>query len=298
MRDSETPPADPAGAARNEPGLEEFTAWFRANYPGPDTVISNPDWHAPKVFRAVLRCLPVAPPASEAGHREDSDEGLVREFENALGREDRILWRGDTEEGEAASESDHQKAKADVGTSKAALLARLRQLRADGELYRRMLDQSNATLDAEGRRVGIEMGCDTAHWMAEEILGLRAHGERLRASNHRLAGVLLGEVQRAREEAAREERERCAKIVEAEPELPDAMPDAMWDAVKLDREVANEAFRITVRLTKDNILAAIRRQLPGAGTIPPKPIGPPCTDLREGYPEDGKAGAGTEGGNG
>ena len=94
--------------------------------------------------------------------------------------------------------------------------------------YRRMLDTVNATLDAEGRRVGIEMGCDTAHWMAEEILGLRAEVERLRKTlqwrdseveTHRRDSMQAREalaeaVQRAREEAAREERERCAKALQ------------------------------------------------------------------------------------
>jgi hypothetical protein len=32
--------------------LASFTAWFCRNYPGPDTIIHKPEWHAPKVFRA------------------------------------------------------------------------------------------------------------------------------------------------------------------------------------------------------------------------------------------------------
>lgn len=33
--------------------IKQLAEWFRKNYPGPDTIIHNPDWHAPKIFRAV-----------------------------------------------------------------------------------------------------------------------------------------------------------------------------------------------------------------------------------------------------
>ena len=42
---------DDAGA------LAEFTDYFVHNYPGPDTIISNPRWHAPKIFKAAQRAL-------------------------------------------------------------------------------------------------------------------------------------------------------------------------------------------------------------------------------------------------
>ena len=38
-------------------GLAEFTEYFVTNYPGPDTIISDPRWHAPKIFRAATRQL-------------------------------------------------------------------------------------------------------------------------------------------------------------------------------------------------------------------------------------------------
>jgi hypothetical protein len=44
--------------------LELFDKYFAENYPGPHTIISDPHWHAPKIFRAVLSCLKEAP-ASE-----------------------------------------------------------------------------------------------------------------------------------------------------------------------------------------------------------------------------------------
>jgi hypothetical protein len=32
--------------------LENFTEWFVKNYPGPNTIICSPTWHAPKIFKA------------------------------------------------------------------------------------------------------------------------------------------------------------------------------------------------------------------------------------------------------
>lgn len=47
---------------------EAFGMYFRRNYPGPNTVISNPDWHSPKLFRAAVVALAEAgllkPPAT------------------------------------------------------------------------------------------------------------------------------------------------------------------------------------------------------------------------------------------
>ena len=37
---------------------EEFREYFRTNYPGPDTIIHNPDWHAPKIYRAAIHASP------------------------------------------------------------------------------------------------------------------------------------------------------------------------------------------------------------------------------------------------
>lgn len=50
--------------SRND-ALEQFSEWFRANYPGPDTIIHKPDWHAPKIFRAVEAALKDHASASE-----------------------------------------------------------------------------------------------------------------------------------------------------------------------------------------------------------------------------------------
>ena len=36
---------------------EEFERWFVTNYPGPDTIIHDPKWHAPKIYRAAHRAV-------------------------------------------------------------------------------------------------------------------------------------------------------------------------------------------------------------------------------------------------
>jgi hypothetical protein len=33
---------------------EQFMEYFRRNYPGPDTIIHKPDWHAPKIYAAAI----------------------------------------------------------------------------------------------------------------------------------------------------------------------------------------------------------------------------------------------------
>lgn len=42
-------------------GGEKFAVWFRRNYPGPDTIIHDPDWHAPRILRAALAAQPPDP---------------------------------------------------------------------------------------------------------------------------------------------------------------------------------------------------------------------------------------------
>lgn len=50
------------------------------------------------------------------------------------------------------------------------------------------------------------------------------------------------------------ERKTWMESVTDEPEFPGAMPDAVWDALRLDRDTATEAMRIAVRQTKSGIL--------------------------------------------
>lgn len=40
--------------------LALFTEYFVKNYPGPQTIISDPNWHAPRIFRAAKYALKAA----------------------------------------------------------------------------------------------------------------------------------------------------------------------------------------------------------------------------------------------
>ncbi len=42
-----------------------FSEYFVSNYPGPDTVIFDPNWHAPKIFYAAFRALASVRPEGE-----------------------------------------------------------------------------------------------------------------------------------------------------------------------------------------------------------------------------------------
>jgi len=43
------------------------------------------------------------------------------------------------------------------------------------------------------------------------------------------------------------------QAIDCEPELPGGMPDAMWEAVRNDRDACEQAFRIAVKETKAGI---------------------------------------------
>ncbi|TGW05213.1 hypothetical protein EN788_48665 [Mesorhizobium sp. M2D.F.Ca.ET.145.01.1.1] len=47
--------------ATDAESLEKFTAYFVKNYPGPNTVIHDPKWHAPRIFRAAKAALAASP---------------------------------------------------------------------------------------------------------------------------------------------------------------------------------------------------------------------------------------------
>lgn len=50
---------DARTAAQAVPGTmpAEFGEWFGKNYPGPDTIISDPAWHAPRIWRAAVHSM-------------------------------------------------------------------------------------------------------------------------------------------------------------------------------------------------------------------------------------------------
>lgn len=47
----------PKAEKSDEAAQAEFTEYFVKNYPGPDTIINAPHWHAPRIFRAAKRAL-------------------------------------------------------------------------------------------------------------------------------------------------------------------------------------------------------------------------------------------------
>lgn len=53
---TQTTPSNSQAVERN-PALDEFTEYFVRNYPGPNTIIRDPHWHAPKIFRAAIHAL-------------------------------------------------------------------------------------------------------------------------------------------------------------------------------------------------------------------------------------------------
>ena len=61
LREAENLEVDARSVVREVPdgdhGLAEFTEYFVKNYPGPDTIIYAPEWHAPKIFRAARRAM-------------------------------------------------------------------------------------------------------------------------------------------------------------------------------------------------------------------------------------------------
>ena len=47
----------PEPVAVTDEALASFTAYFCRNYPGPDTIIHRPEWHAPKIFHAAADAI-------------------------------------------------------------------------------------------------------------------------------------------------------------------------------------------------------------------------------------------------
>ena len=71
-----SPAVEPEGPTAE--ALASFTAYFCRNYPGPDTIIHKPEWHAPKIFHAavdaIARCgRPAIQPEPEESAKYDED---------------------------------------------------------------------------------------------------------------------------------------------------------------------------------------------------------------------------------
>lgn len=60
-------------------GLADFTDYFVKNYPGPDTIIHDPKWHAPRIFGAARRAIMASPEYAAATTPQPSADA-VREL--------------------------------------------------------------------------------------------------------------------------------------------------------------------------------------------------------------------------
>jgi len=63
-----------AMAENRTAALAAFAEWFAQNYPGPRTVIHDPNWHAPKIFRAVENAMRAESPASASPNIAESND--------------------------------------------------------------------------------------------------------------------------------------------------------------------------------------------------------------------------------
>lgn len=57
LLDAHTATQPAPDAVGDADAFDAFARWFRTNYPGPDTIIHKPDWHSPRIFRAVKYAL-------------------------------------------------------------------------------------------------------------------------------------------------------------------------------------------------------------------------------------------------
>jgi hypothetical protein len=67
--------AQPEPVAPTDEALANFSGWFCRNYPGPDTIIHKPEWHAPKVFRAAAYAIARWGAPAIHTSQEDYDRG-------------------------------------------------------------------------------------------------------------------------------------------------------------------------------------------------------------------------------
>ncbi|MBY4947044.1 hypothetical protein K6V92_10480 [Cupriavidus respiraculi] len=56
-------------SAQEADGQAAFAEWFVKNYPGPYTIIHDPHWHAPRIYRAAMAA---APSVAQAGLSENA----------------------------------------------------------------------------------------------------------------------------------------------------------------------------------------------------------------------------------
>jgi hypothetical protein len=76
------------GEADSDEAQKTFATWFCLNYPGPHTIISDPNWHAPRIFRqaqwAIKSTTPPAPSSSAVKIGVLDELSKVLEWINSL----------------------------------------------------------------------------------------------------------------------------------------------------------------------------------------------------------------------
>lgn len=69
----------PTMQSNTDTPLARFTDYFVRNYPGPQTIIGDPHWHAPRIFRAAQHAIEASRPSPEV-----QTDGLVNKLQTAL----------------------------------------------------------------------------------------------------------------------------------------------------------------------------------------------------------------------
>lgn len=193
--------------------LHDFTEYFVKNYPGPDTIICDPKWHAPKLFRNALwhieqaqkRHALAAQPAPGVGGlkalasyplEQFSQQNKRRDF-RLFGANDWVLTVGDVLDARAALSTRPAESVAPVVRS--GLIDRARAEYRDSDAAGDVLDWMEEQLDAELVAQG-----------GEAVLGLPEDGAYLiRYDDHDEADELFA-YSGARENAFRRYRDRSS----------------------------------------------------------------------------------------
>lgn len=76
---------DKAQIVERKEAEELFTEYFVRNYPGPATIIGNPHWHAPKIFRAAVHALEASGLLTDLARLKGELERVTAVAENLAG---------------------------------------------------------------------------------------------------------------------------------------------------------------------------------------------------------------------
>ena len=112
-----------------------FADYFRRNYPGPDTIIHDPDWHAPKLFQAAQAAI------RRATQPDDKDATIARLTAERDAQIDRKIT---AQEMLVAKHGDLLKAEAERDAALAAGFAQGIEAAADPDFLRPLIEDQSA----------------------------------------------------------------------------------------------------------------------------------------------------------